>query len=137
MINQSLKNDRINYRLPNTTRPSKYSLELVTYLDEQHVKNFTFEGVVRIKFSLESATQIITLHAENLEILNISFKIGHRGINKFHWEKDLSTSFLKISINDKIMPANYTLIIKYQGKLNDEGYGFYKSSYVNEKGEIK
>lgn len=132
------KDENINYRLPKTIKPLEYSLEMITYLDEVQNKTFSFDGVVRIKISLEVATENITLHSKKLKIKNIELTSSTENVELMTPKYEKKTDFLiLIALNKNIRPGNYTLKISYEGKVRRGLVGFFKDSYKNAQGKTR
>lgn len=131
-----------NYRLPIEVQPIKYDLKLNTYLNEQHEKNLTFDGVVKIQISIKNATQFINLHSDNLKIKQIELKNDYNQEIPVSWKHKPDIDLLEIICGSQKlwMPNdNYTIKIKFEGQfLNDmeKGIaGFHTNSYINDKGK--
>lgn len=139
-VSVMMTNDEFeDYRLPTNTKPISYELKLATNIGEG---KFNFTGIVTINLQvLENDATKITLHARQLKIdyIHVYSKQSSDFIlinSTFHQNK--TTDFLIIGLAEPIQPnGSYYLKIKYYGELQDEIAGFYKSSYVNSKGETK
>lgn len=129
----------IDYRLPNTTKPLEYDLELVTFLDEEFDKQFYFEGTVTIKISVNTKTPSIILHSKCLKIKDIELKNDANNYVKLLTPQyENKTNFLIVtSAEDALKIGHYTLKINYEGTLRTEKRGFYRDSYKNENNEIR
>lgn len=104
--------------------PQSYLLKLVPFLEN----SFNFTGEVTIDILCTFSTTLIFLHSRELQILQV--QISRNGIDfpcDYHLEK---SDMLHISTRD-YMAYNgfYRIYIKYQGRLNDDMRGFYRSSY--------
>lgn len=123
---------KINYRLPKIAKPRQCILKLVTYLDEDSERIFSFKGEVTINFVLTEKTQSVTVHSEGLTIDGIEMGYDGKEVNGTTWELDKEKNFLKINNPQQMMEPgvfdNY-FIIKYHGKMSDDKLGFYKHHY--------
>lgn len=124
--------NRTNIRLPKTMHPISYELKLIPFLFEG---NFTFQGDVRIVVNVTASCKNITLHSVGLRMKEVQV-----------WKIETPESRKPIIIADrKVMPADqffviifatdleanstYEIDIKYNGTLNENLQGFYRSSY--------
>ncbi|XP_026684101.1 LOW QUALITY PROTEIN: aminopeptidase N-like [Diaphorina citri] len=130
---------KFNGRLPTGVKPLAYKIKILPFLIEN---NFTFLGEVWIHVEVSQTTNNITLHMNDLTILERSIKqVDNRSAN---WESDEGTSltigqvrndtinqFMVFELEDEQFWATkrYVLYIKYVGKLNDQMRGLYRSSY--------
>lgn len=128
--------NRTNIRLPKTMHPISYGLKLIPFLFEG---NFTFEGDVRIKVNVTTNCKNITLHAIGLNIKETKiWKIDNSTPNETRTSIDISDQkvmvtdqfFVIIFSNDLKANSIYEINIKYNGTLNENLQGFYRSSYV-------
>lgn len=130
----------VNMRLPRNTIPKSYDIKLIPFLIED---NFTFIGEVTILVEIVEESRNITLHSMELIIneVNLYFlnstnnnntKESIQITNKRH---DIPNQFYIIETDTKLSKGFYQLHFKYEGALNDDLQGFYRSSYMsgNEK----
>ena len=124
--------------LPLTINPIRYDVKLTPDLE-----NYTFSGVTTIELSTTADvnTSDIVMHAKELCFANASYIV--KGATEVVHEAE------EITINSKSttvsfgfttsIPKNSTLImtISYNGFLNNQMAGFYRSSYTNIHGEKK
>lgn len=126
----------LNYRLPNNTIPETYDITLVTNV---HKNDFNFSGTVIIGIRVLETTYNITLHARKMTIKTIILK-ANKGptIQLYTFTHDNDTDFLTIP-SPILLQKNSTcmLYIDYVSELRTDKNGFYRSSYVNSKGETK
>ncbi|RLU27565.1 hypothetical protein DMN91_001369 [Ooceraea biroi] len=129
-------NDLIDYRLPTSVKPISYDLLLI----QGSWDNFEFEGSIVIEAEVITATDNITLHVGNLKIK--SNKVFVKGetdvvINKDE-EYDNVTQKYTFILNETLAKDTIVQIsIEYESTLNENMIGFYRSSYVDENGQIK
>lgn len=124
------------YRLPNDTRPETYEVFLRTRV---HEENFAFEGLVNIGILIVNATNAITLHHRQLNIVQIRLLTTDAVpalISIAPYSYNSTFEFLRIPINS-VLPVNtrYVLEINYSGTLRVDNGGFYRSSYLNNTGQ--
>lgn len=136
---QNVDQDLI-YRLPNTTYPSSYEISLFTRVD---LSIFDFVGQVKINIAVASTTDEIVLHAKQLNITSIRL-FRYSGtvpidvkLQPYVYEK--ITEFLRIKTDGSILIAGDRLLLEilYTGTLRSDNAGFYRTSYVDEKGDQK
>lgn len=128
--------NRTNIRLPKTMHPISYELKLIPFLFEG---NFTFEGDVRIKVNVTINCKNITLHAIGLKmnevnvwkIQNATSILENRTQIDVIEQKVMAADQFFVIIFDVELEANFTyeIHIKYNGTLNENLQGFYRSSY--------
>jgi puromycin-sensitive aminopeptidase len=125
---------RKSVRLPGHVTPQRYQIMLKPDLDA-----FTFSGEETIFFTLSKATKQITLHSKDLKIISAEVVANHKN-GKNIWAG-------KISYNGKAETATFTfpkaigkgkhqLKLTFQGVLNDQLHGLYRSKYEH-KGQTK
>ncbi|XP_011497942.1 PREDICTED: aminopeptidase N-like [Ceratosolen solmsi marchali] len=125
---------KVNYTLPNSIIPKKYTLSLTTYLDEGLEKRFTFDGIVEIEIEILTKVRSIIFHSKDLRFdrNNIHLRIDKIEIQEFFVQFDKSKDFVNItSLKDDFQTGIYYLKINYVGVLSDDMHGFYRSSYMN------
>ncbi|XP_037807914.1 glutamyl aminopeptidase-like isoform X3 [Lucilia sericata] len=120
--------EEIIYRLPNDIRPIKYKLYIHPELNAK-----TCEGTVSIQIEIDKETNLIVLHAKDLEInsvsiLNMMARLRIR-VKKFYL--DVEREMLFIELEEILYTSTpYTVSISYSCQL-DGLVGFYSSSYVS------
>jgi aminopeptidase N len=126
-------NSQSDYRLPTFAVPETYDIYLRPHFQE---RNFTFEGNVTIDISIQVDTFKIVLHKEGLNIKKIyvvdkSYEILSHKYNE-------TTNMLSIYFG-KLLTAGtkLQLTFKFTGQLKDDMKGFYKSYYIDDKGNTK
>lgn len=130
----------INYRLPNNTKPVTYDVTLAT---DVHKGDFNFTGTVIIELEvIEKDTNEIILHTKNLTIDAINLFANNNVIENHSinttYKYENTTNFLIITTTETLVEKLfYRLEIKYHGELASDGSGFFRSSYVDAKGEKK
>lgn len=128
--------NKVNYRLPNNTKPESYDITIITNIDEN---DFNFTGRVVINLNVLEASQNITIHARQLNIKTIKLTTTSGTeikLNPFTY--DNITEFLVIPTQVQLQTdTQYKLTIEYSGVLRTGSTGFYRSSYTNSNGEIR
>lgn len=127
------------FRLPTTTRPSHYELNLTPYFEivPDGVNSFTFDGHVTIS-TMPTVADVneIVMHCNDLIILSLSVEyqqddetvvISYPGQS---YECEMPYSFLRIPVLQTLQ-LNQTYIIKstFRGNLQTNMRGFYRSWY--------
>lgn len=132
---------RMDYRLPKSFLPFMYNLSLAPYFKEQ---NFRFTGNVQIQLS-RRANYIshIYLHANGLRIgdvgvyhLNSNSTKG-KALGISGYVENPVTQTLSIFTKEFIKSDNILLDIGFKGTLSDNMFGFYRSHYVDAKGNSR
>lgn len=124
------------YRLPTIISPKRYVIFVTPYLE---TGNFTVDGKVTIDADVKQPTNRIILHSSEIKHHDINVTANNKKVDilriKVVDQYDLYMIYVK-----KVLTSgtNLTIEIKYTSNLNaTELRGFYKSSYVNEKGETR
>lgn len=129
-------NKKINYRLPNHTKPLFYDLKLNPHLTPD---NFTFDGEVLIHIEILSQTRTLTLHMKKLIINdNATFLKANNGFGFYSpttYDRNNLSELLTLGFDKELPTGRYMLYMKFVGILNDRSYGFYRSSYINDAGD--
>ncbi len=134
-----------NGRLPYTVIPLRYDLTLTPYLYQEDVdsgpgqRRFTFDGEVNIRATCKEATDMITMHINNITIYDLKVVLmtdGGQTDLVESWSIDEFYQFLNIKLNvEMTAEEDYEIMITYLGELWSGLAGFYRSSYTNDKGE--
>lgn len=128
--------DGYGYRLPNSTKPEAYVVDLTTNV---HTNAFNFVGTVAIDIVVLQPTPVITLHQRQLTISFITLdSIPATGttIPLSPHSYDPISEFLSIPLESGTLAINerYRLTITYTGTLRTDEAGFYRSSYLADDG---
>ena len=116
-------------QLPNSVLPEKYRLSL-----SPDLQNFTFEGRVDIDVQVQSSTSEITLNAAELTLREASLTQGETRVSARSLSVDEDSETATITLDSEAAPGPATLSISYQGILNDQLKGFYRSRYQDANG---
>lgn len=123
---------QIIFVLSSSVIPHRYWLELNPNLE---INNFTFNGNVKIDFTLINNTGIISLRSKNLSIienktyLEVTCIWGWRRVSVKH---EYTKDNLILKINETLTGSSYCrLSLYYIGTLNNKNIGFYRTSYLD------
>ncbi|KAJ8889370.1 hypothetical protein PR048_008869 [Dryococelus australis] len=121
-----------NYRLPRSVLPDTYIISLVPDLN-----NFTFDGEVSIMVTAAEVTDLITLHANDLDVDNGSISVvsltSGSGISVVDVVEESRRHLLVIRLNRSLeVGEQCSLAVSYSGYMRDDMYGFYRSYYYRE-----
>jgi tricorn protease interacting factor F2/3 len=104
------------------TNPINYDL-----IFEPNLKKFTFNGKETITIDCKKATKIISLHCSEIKINSCQVKSKGKIINSAAKTNEKKEE-LQITLKEKIK-GKASIIIEFQGILNDRLLGFYRSQY--------
>ena len=94
---------------------------------EPDLKKFVFDGTEIITVSCKKSTNQITMHCAELKIKSCIVKSGDTIISSIHKTNEKKEE-LSIRLGEKIK-GTITIILEFQGILNDRLLGFYRSKY--------
>ncbi len=115
--------------MSDSSRLSPYIIPInYNLLFEPDLKTFKFKGKEEIKINLLKPTNKIILHSKELEINKISLKSHHRTLIP-QINLDKKNELLIIKFNETLNPDHAILSIEFEGILNDQLNGFYRSKY--------
>ncbi|KAG0641126.1 peptidase family M1-domain-containing protein [Tuber brumale] len=119
--------------LPGNVKPIHYAVEL-----EPSFETFKYDGTVTIDLEIVEKSTAVAVNLIDIDIKEVSLE--HNGSS--HSPTDSSHNEETQTINwtfEETIPAGAqaSLTIKFQGLLNDNMAGFYRSSYKDEEGNIK
>ncbi|HEY5932610.1 MAG TPA: M1 family peptidase, partial [Nitrospira sp.] len=120
------------YRLPRHVIPTRYDLRL-----EPDLTGATFTGQVTITITVEQTTRSILLNAVDLLVTSALLE-GPRG-ERFEASVELEPSIerARLSLRESLTPDEWRLQLSFQGKLNDQLRGFYRSTYKDASGMMQ
>ncbi|KYO24411.1 glutamyl aminopeptidase [Alligator mississippiensis] len=140
------KNDQTgewrHFRLPTYIIPEHYDLELKPEMDAD-----TYTGTVNISIKLDDRTKYIWLHLRDIELTGMPTLRRSSLMPMLQSEIAVKQCFqyqpqeyLVIEAEEYLVPGdittNYTLTLKFQGRLNGSLVGFYRTTYM-ESGTTK
>lgn len=127
---------RSDYRLPTNVKPSNYHLTVTPYLKAAVGKpQFTFDGIVIITLQTDqTGVNSIVLHQRDLTFGNDQIRLTRENdVTQISVTASHNDTTNKLTLNlstSLVQNQKYTLRIEYTGLLNNNMYGFYRSSYV-------
>ncbi|KAJ6641474.1 Aminopeptidase M1, partial [Pseudolycoriella hygida] len=130
---RDVKYSEVPYRLPNNTKPEAYDLFLATDIASGV---FNFSAEIKIRINILEETNYITLHQHGLRISSAQLaRITGENINIKQPQYDQLRDFVTFETDNTILQPgqSVTLVIKYDGTLNDKYFGFYQFSYHDVK----
>ncbi|XP_018321847.1 aminopeptidase N-like [Agrilus planipennis] len=127
-----------SYRLPNDVIPIKYYLTL-----EPEFDTFGFDGIAEINLQVINETNTITLHSVELTLQNLTINCAspaedYSNLTIEYSFLDLARQFLVITLSRNVAPGSEcTLLILYEGILNQDSHGFYRAQYTDREGNVR
>lgn len=118
------------YRLPKTLDPKLYNIHLTP-----HMEQGVFEGKVKIQMTVRENTTLIVLNSHKLNISNINISKNGTKLQRLKVVEEHTSQQLKIYLATYVH-TNEEIIaeINFNGILNDDMNGFYRSSYLDSDG---
>lgn len=128
-------------RLPTSMRPVEYKIKILPFITED---NFTFAGEVWVKLDVKSSTNNVTIHINELDILDYSIKVmgidetlgmsKGRQLQVGQVISEARNQFVVFILDNEqfVSSTKYELYIKYSGRLNNNMRGLYRSSYTTQ-----
>ncbi|EGC35999.1 hypothetical protein DICPUDRAFT_47371 [Dictyostelium purpureum] len=109
--------------LPGNVVPRVYNVHLNT----KNIKSFKYKGEEDILLDIVKKTDTIVIHSSEIEIE--SAEILNNKAKEIKYSVDEEVAVFKFK---KELPVsrNATLKIRFRGKINDKGRGFYRSKYL-------
>nr|XP_026484279.1 membrane alanyl aminopeptidase-like [Vanessa tameamea] len=130
-----------SYRLPTTTRPSRYEINLTPYFDittAPNIRPFSFDGIASIYIAAtEANVREIVMHCNDLTIQSVSVTLNNAqiGLTSDTFECEMPRSFLRIGTNEALqLGQEYVVRVTYTGNLQTNMRGFYRSWYRDSTG---
>ena len=115
-------------RLPSTAVPSAYRLELAPDLE-----TFTFAGSVSIDVDIPEATDVLVLNSIELTIHTATVRTEAVSFDA-HIDLDDTLERLTLTLPAPLPAGPATVDITFDGILNDQLHGFYRSTYTDDEG---
>ena len=116
------------YRLPRTTRPVHYALEL-----EPDLSSATFHGTIAIDIEVLEPTDTVVLNGVELDVLGASADQG-TAVEATAIQLDEDTERITLRLAVPLAPGPARLRLRFDGVLNDKLRGFYRSTYADDDG---
>uniref|UniRef100_A0A7I4BPT3 Aminopeptidase n=1 Tax=Physcomitrium patens TaxID=3218 RepID=A0A7I4BPT3_PHYPA len=115
-------------RLPTSVTPSRYDLELTPKLDI-----CKFDGKMTVSLRIVEDTKYIVLNAADLTITDKSVWLRSNTSRQMFWPKSVELhpedEILVLAFEENLSLGEAVLSMEFQGTLNDQMRGFYRSSY--------
>ena len=121
-----------DHRLPRTVVPNHYALTLSPELDEA-----TFGGLAIIDVEITGATEEIVLNAAQLTITEATLRNDSGARIAVDATTDEASERATLTLADQAEPGAWRLEISFEGVLNDDLRGFYRSVYTDGDGNEK
>ncbi|CAO3625904.1 unnamed protein product [Mucor fragilis] len=120
--------------LPSNVRPLHYDLELTPNLE-----TFAYTGRVKINLSIANETSVVVLNSNDLTINKASIIVGSEyNYSAIDIQYDNAMEQVSLTFERSLAPESVVLLdIDFEGILNDEMSGFYRSSYKDVHGDTK
>lgn len=116
------------HRLPRTVVPNRYRLHL-----EPDLEAFTFTGSERIDVTVETTIDEITLNAIELTIKAAALTNGSETIGA-SVRYDEANERATLALESQVEAGDWELRIDFEGILNDQLHGFYRSRFTDVDG---
>ncbi|KAL0074682.1 aminopeptidase [Phycomyces blakesleeanus] len=123
--------------LPTNVKPVHYDLSL-----KPNLKTFVFHGRVKVDLEIKEDSTTIVLNTHDIKIHSATLASSHLKTEStqtateitYDEKRDLATLTFQESVK-----ANTTAVldIVFEGVLNDQMAGFYRSSYKDDNGEVQ
>eukprot|EP00971_Amphidinium_carterae_P272481 5408388-Amphidinium_carterae.1 len=81
--------------LPDAVLPSKYAVRL-----QPDLEKYVFDGNVKISVEVHEATQEVSLHARELQLISGSFTSGSSSIEVVEFVQNLKTQVLTLTFEE-------------------------------------
>jgi puromycin-sensitive aminopeptidase len=120
------------YRLPRHVIPTRYDLRL-----EPDLTAATFTGQVTIMITVQLPTQTILLNAVDLVLQSAVAEGANQRMFTARIELEDKTQRAVLSFQEILQPGEWRLHVPFQGKLNDQLRGFYRSTYKDDSGVVQ
>ena len=117
-------------RLPTNVRPVKYHLTL-----QPNLKEFTFLGEERVDIQVVESTDRITVNANELKVSLASVTLASGAVLPAREVLlDEASETVTLVFGQSLSPGAATLTVLFNGTLNDQLRGFYRSRYTGADG---
>ncbi|XP_063599468.1 aminopeptidase N-like [Penaeus indicus] len=125
-----------NYLLPTSLQPIHYDVKLQPFVNG----NFSIMGHVEIEMVVREGTSNITLHMADITVRENTIMLKNKAdlsaIQTAGHEYDAPREFFVVRLAEEL-PAGAEVVLSmgFEGFLNDELRGFYRSTYTNGNGD--
>jgi puromycin-sensitive aminopeptidase len=117
-------------RLPGTVEPIRYEITIAPDLE-----TFSFQGQETVDLKILQTTDTIKLNAADLNVRSGSLLMNGRTIDSTNIDLDHEQETVTFSFNESLPIGEYTLVTEFDGTLNDQLKGFYRSQYLDDSGQ--
>uniref|UniRef100_A0A665V708 Aminopeptidase n=1 Tax=Echeneis naucrates TaxID=173247 RepID=A0A665V708_ECHNA len=119
-------------RLPKTVSPIHYDLTI-----HPNLTTFHFTGVARIELDVHEDTNMVVLHAKQMQISSVLLLApdGVRPLKVLEYPHFHQLALLSDSVLTK--GQMYEVKLEFAANFSDSYHGFYKSSYRTRTGEVR
>lgn len=115
--------------LPTNVRPSRYTVRLTPNLEA-----FTFKGSEDVAVEVKEATKQVVVHSKDISVTSVVFGSGASELKATDISYDEKQETATFTFGDSLPVGKGNLHVEFDGKLNDEMCGFYRSKYfVNDQ----
>ena len=122
-----------NHRLPANVQPQSYALSLTP-----DIQSFTFSGHEEISVTIIEPTDRIMLNAAELSISKAQITLSNGNILSVEEVLiDESKETATLVFNQMLHVGPASLSLDFQGVLNDQLRGFYRSHYIDGNGDSR
>lgn len=126
------------FRLPTDLKPVHYEVRLQPFLSG----NFSVLGHVDIELKALTEAYSITLHVADIDINTGTIRVApansttETGFEILETATDTNLDLFVVHLKQRLLEGeSYILSLDFEGHLNDELRGFYRSSYKDEAGD--
>ena len=121
-----------SFRLPSNVRPERYVLTLTPDL-----VSFTFTGEATVDLQISEPTSTIVVNAAELDIASALVVLGDGSTLDGRVTVDEVEERATIALDREVPRGPATLRLAFEGVLNDQLRGFYRSSYAAPDGTTR
>ena len=118
------------HKLPETVRPSNYELAF-----DVNMETFSFLGKEKIDVNISAPTKKIILNAMDIDVKSAVAMTNGKKLAA-RTEMDTENQVLILHLPEKIS-GNAEIFLEFEGKLNDNLVGFYRSKVIMPDGSAR
>lgn len=118
--------------LPKALFPEVYTLHIVPDMDKS-----VFSGTVSVLLNARESTSRIVFNARDLDISEVSVKIGGELATVGEQEYDKKLQQMTLAVDKIEAGSTVTLSMAFSGEIKENMVGFYKSSYLSKDSETQ
>ncbi|KAK7081103.1 hypothetical protein SK128_000833 [Halocaridina rubra] len=124
------------WRLPTALKPIHYVVQLQPLING----NYSILGHVEIEMEVLEPTSNVTLHINSITTFDSTIMVAAAGggaeVSVVSTSYDSTYDFFTVDLAEQLQVGqNYIISMDFEGYLDNNGYGFYRASYVNGNGE--